>query len=113
MEVVMRLNEEPFLRIKSGIKDVEYRVNDEKRQQLKVGDKITFYLRPLEQEKLEATITDLKYYKNLLDMYTDSFDRYLSGIYKSPQDAVDDTKYYTKEEIEKYGCVAIFFKLDI
>lgn len=30
----MRLNEEPFNRIANDIKDIEYRLNDEKRQQI-------------------------------------------------------------------------------
>lgn len=43
----MKLNEEPFDMMKSGIKDIEYRLNDEKRRQIQIGDTITFYKRPL------------------------------------------------------------------
>jgi ASC-1-like (ASCH) protein len=38
----MRLHPEPFERVKSGEKNVECRLNDEKRQQLSVGDTIVF-----------------------------------------------------------------------
>ena len=36
----MKLNENPFERIKNGTKTVEFRLYDEKRQQVKIGDKI-------------------------------------------------------------------------
>ena len=38
----MKLNESPFERIKNGTKTVEFRLYDEKRQQIKIGDKIEF-----------------------------------------------------------------------
>lgn len=110
MIIEMRLNEGPFKRILSGKKTIEYRVNDEKRQKIKIGDKIIFSLRPLEVEKIEVVITDLKYYKNLLEMFTATFDRDFKDRYKSPQEVVDNTPYYTEEDIEKYGCVAIYFE---
>lgn len=106
----MRLHEGPFNRIASGIKTVEYRLNDEKRREIQVGDTITFYKRPEETETIVVKVTELKHYDNLLDMYTDSFELYLKDMYATPQDAVDDTPYYTDEEVEKYGCLAIHFE---
>ena len=38
----MKLNESPFERIKNGTKTIEFRLYDEKRQQVKVGDQIEF-----------------------------------------------------------------------
>ena len=38
----MKLNKSPFERIKNGTKTIEFRLFDEKRQQIKVGDKIEF-----------------------------------------------------------------------
>lgn len=106
----MHLNKNPYELIDSGIKDVEYRLNDEKRREIEVGDTITFYKRPEEVETIKAVVTELRYYKTLLEMYTDTFDRYLYQDYATPQDAVIDTPYYSDEEIAKYGCIAILFK---
>ncbi len=110
MNYEMHLNEEPFNMIKEGIKTIEYRVNDEKRQKIHIGDTIIFKKRPLEKDTIKVIVTDLKYYNNLLDMYTASFDLYLKDMYKNPQECANETQYYSKEEIEKYGCVAIHFK---
>jgi len=38
----MRLNHQPFMAIKNGTKQIEVRLNDEKRATLKVGDLIQF-----------------------------------------------------------------------
>ena len=40
----MKLNESPFERIKNGTKTIEFRLYDEKRRQIKIGDKIVFIL---------------------------------------------------------------------
>lgn len=106
----MNLYEGPYSRIKSGIKTVEYRLNDEKRQTVAIGDTITFYKLPEKNESIKTIVTDLKYYDTLLEMYTDTFDLYHKDMYDTPEDVVKATTYYTEEEVKKYGCVAIFFE---
>lgn len=106
----MRLQSEPFDMIKEGVKDIEYRLNDEKRQKIQVGDTITFSKLPEKIEKIKVKVTELKYYKTLLEMYTATFDKDFKDTYDSPQAVVDDTPYYTDEEVKKYGCLAIYFK---
>lgn len=106
----MRLNEESFDMIANDLKVIEYRLNDEKRKQIQIGDIITFYKLPLEKEIIKGLVTDLKYYKTLLEMYSATFEKDFKDRYDSPQAVVDDTPYYTNEEVEKYGCVAIYFK---
>lgn len=105
--IKMHLNDEPFERIKNGLKKVEYRVNDEKRQSLKIGDKITFFKRTNEKEKIEAIILDLEYFPDLLSMYQHFFETELKMFYKTLEEVMKSYAYYEKEEIEKYGCVAI------
>lgn len=46
------MNDSPFERIKNGTKTIEFRLYDEKRKQIKVGDKIEFSKPPDLQEKL-------------------------------------------------------------
>ena len=43
----MKLNKSPFERIKNGTKTIEFRLYDEKRKQIKVGDKITRFARKI------------------------------------------------------------------
>ena len=54
----MRLNNEPFNKIKEGTKTVELRLLDEKRKTLRVGDKIIFTNRT-NNEKIDVLVTNL------------------------------------------------------
>lgn len=93
MKHYMQLNRDPFERIKAGLKNMEVRLNDEKRQKLSIGDRIIFNLRDSD-ESIETEILDLLVRKN----------------FKEITDA-DMSKYYSKEDEEKYGIVGIKIKL--
>ena len=110
MEHFMKLNPVPFAKIKSGEKQIEYRLNDEKRQQLRIGDIITFSKLPEEDETLSVSVTDLKKYRNLLEMYEASFTQYLYKYYPNPEAVVEDTSYYTDAQVKKDGCLAIHIR---
>ena len=70
----MKLNQEPFEKIKNGTKTIEFRLYDEKRQKVKIGDKIEFSKLPDLKEKLLVDVIDLykeKTFKNLFQkIYT-------------------------------------------
>ena len=55
----MKLNESPFEKIKNGTKTVEFRLFDEKRKTIKVGDQIEFSKLPDMQEKLLVDVVEL------------------------------------------------------
>ena len=55
----MKLQEDPFERIKNGTKTVEFRLYDEKRQTIQIGDEIEFSKLPELQEKLLVKVIDL------------------------------------------------------
>ena len=107
----IHLDEDIFEVVKSETKTVEVRVNDEKRRKLQVGDKITFLKRPDDIERIDAVIERLSYYDNfktLVDNYTIE-EIYLKGYTK--EYFLDLLKrFYSDEEVNKYGVVAITFK---
>ena len=55
----MKLNQEPFEKIKNGTKTVEFRLYDEKRRTVQIGDEIEFSKLPELQEKLLVKVIDL------------------------------------------------------
>lgn len=55
----MKLNPEPFDLVRSNEKTLEIRLNDLKRQQIKVGDTIEFTKRPDLIEKIDVEVLDL------------------------------------------------------
>lgn len=111
MEMIVHLDSDIFDVVDKGIKCVEGRVNDEKRRRLHVGDKLIFLRRPLEIDKIEAIVEDLVYYNNFEEMIKDYNveDIYLSGYSKEYYLELIK-RFYSDEEIKKYGVVAIRFK---
>lgn len=73
----IKLNESPFERIKNGTKTIEFRLYDEKIQQIKIGDQIEFSKLPDLQEKLLVDVTELyreDTFENLFrELYTDKY----------------------------------------
>ena len=111
MVMNFRLDSDIFEIVESGNKDVELRLNDEKRKKLHIGDKLIFSKRPEEKEKIEAYVVGLNYFKN----FEDAANHYdMKRIYKddcSIQELVEITKrFYSDEEVKELGVVAIEFK---
>ncbi len=105
----MKLMESPFNRIKNGTKDVEFRLYDEKRRKIKVGDIIEFSLLPDLQEKLNVEVIELfraNTFKELflkLNMSELEAEEKLKGMYK----------IYSPEEEKKYGVLGIKIKCKV
>lgn len=102
----MKLNAEPFERIKNGSKIIELRLYDEKRRKIKVGDTICFRSKT---DKLTATVKALHIFKNFEELYAAlPLDKCGYSADELPTASPDDMlEYYTKEQIEKYGVVGI------
>ena len=63
----MKLNASPFEMIKSGVKSIELRLYDEKRQKIKIGDTIIF-TNTLTGEKIRNNDKKTRY-KNTRPLY--------------------------------------------
>lgn len=108
---VMKLQEKYFNYIKYGTKEFEIRLNDEKRQNIKIGDLIEFQKEPLKEEKVICEVDDLLYFNDFEELIDNIDIKYLTSL--------DDDKemllnllntFYTKEEQDKFGVVAIKLK---
>ena len=81
---------------------------DEKRQKIKIGDKIEFSELPDLQEKLIVDVIDL--YRE------DTFENLFRKLYKDEKEIKIKTnsmyKYYSPEEEKEYGVLGIKISLD-
>ena len=104
----MKLQPSPFEKIKNGTKTIEIRLNDEKRQLLKVGDKIEFVLMTDRYQKIEVEIVDLLSFTT----FTQLFDAYPAEDFggNDKADLMGIYKYYSKEDEAKYGVLGIKLK---
>lgn len=109
MKHEMKLNNGPFKNIKNGTKTIELRLNDEKRQLLKIKDLIEFTNRE-NLEKMLVEIQNLYHYPSFDELYK-HFDKVSMGYKENDvADPKDMEEYYSKEEQEKYGVLGIEIK---
>ena len=106
----MKLKPEPFKAIKIGMKDIEMRLNDEKRQTIKIGDFIEF-TNTESGEILKVKVINKHHFSSFDDLYK-SFDKSRLGYYENEIAHPNDmTQYYPQEEINQSGVVGIEIKL--
>ena len=109
MEYKMHLKEKPFFMIKSGKKDIEMRLYDDKRKKIQVGDTIEFSNIETGQV-LTTEVVGIHKYSDFDKLYSD-FDKSRLGYYDDEQASPTDmAQYYSNEEIQKYGVVGIEIK---
>lgn len=111
--MIVHLDSDIFDIVSNGTKDVEIRVNDEKRRKLSVGDTLVFLKRPDDIESIRATITNLVYF-NSFEEVVDYYEMRRIYLENATKDEYINLmkKFYSDEEVEKYGVVAIEFKLE-
>ena len=99
----MKLKESPFERIKNGTKTIEFRLYDEKRRKVKIGDEIEFSKLPDLQEKLLVEVLDIYRAETFKDLFEkiyidkDEIERKTKSMYQ----------FYSKEQEKEYGVVGI------
>jgi len=104
----MKLHSTPFEMIKSGEKTIELRLFDEKRQQVKVGDKIIF-TNTTTGETLNRTVVKLHRFDSFEELYK-SLPLLQCGYTVNDVDSAkpsDMEQYYSIEEQNQYGVVGI------
>ena len=103
----MKLNESPFERIKNGTKTIEFRLFDEKRQKIKIGDKIEFS--KLSELKEKILVEVLEIYKDV------GFEQLFKQLFNDNEEIERKTQsmlqYYSHEQEKEYGVVGIKIKL--
>ena len=105
----MKLNESPFERIKNGTKTIEFRLYDEKRKAIRVGDKIEFSKLPDLKEKLLVDVVEL-YREN-------TFENLFRKLYTDEEEITRKTKamyeIYSPEKEQQYGILGIKIKINV
>ena len=112
MTHAMRLAPAPFAMIKSGHKKYELRLYDEKRRRIAVGDDILF-TNTESGETLRVFVRGLTLFPDFAALY-DALPLLECGYTEETLSAASPTdmeEYYSPEEIEAYGVIAIRLSL--
>lgn len=107
----MKLNAGPFLKMASGTKTIELRLNDTKRRRVQTGDHIVFSMVDSPERKLTVQVAALHYFVSFRDLYAAFSKEELGYASDDPADPEDMDAYYAKEDQEKYGVVGIEIRL--
>lgn len=106
----MKINTEDYESIKSGAKDLEIRLYDEKRKQVTLNDTITFSKLPNLDETITKKVLGMVVFSNFIELFN-NIDGTKAG-WKSgdtPEKmALDMEKYYSKDDQKTYGVIGIF-----
>lgn len=103
----MKLQESPFERIKNGTKTVEFRLYDEKRSKIKIGDQIEFSKLPDLQETILVDVLDL--YRE--DKFETLFRKLIDDEDEIKRKTAAMYQYYSPEEEQQYGVLGIKISL--
>ena len=112
MTHVLKLDNEYFDAIKSGIKTIELRLYDKKRRQIQVGDVVEFLRQPLLEEKIETRVVELildESFSNILDKYPLEVFAGKNISRKELEEALN--RFYSAEEQQEFGVVGIRIEL--
>lgn len=104
----MNIDLSAFLKIAKGSKTIELRLNDEKRQRIKIDDRIEFRCSEI-NSIISAEVIKLHKFPNFEQLYK-VLPLEKCGYSKNHLKTAhytDMEKYYTKEQIEKYGALGI------
>ena len=107
MKHSMKLLESPFERIKNGTKTVEFRLYDEKRSKIKIGDQIEFAKLPDLQETILVDVLDL--YRE--DTFENLFKKLFTDEDEIKRKTTSMYQYYSPEEEQQYGVLGIKISL--
>ncbi len=102
----MKLSAVPFYKIAEGKKKIELRLFDEKRKKISVGDNLVFK-NAENRDVITATVKALHTFPDFIALYKNLPPTLCGYEGDEAADPTDMERYYTKEEIKKYGVLGI------
>ena len=103
----MKLQQPHYDNVKEGYKIYEIRPNDDKRQQMKIGDTIVIYNNDDDSSSYQVVITDKHYFKDFKDAIEGSELKKLLPNVNTVNEAIELYESFPNyiEKSEKYGIV--------
>ena len=113
MEMIVHLDSDIFDIIVNKDKDVEIRLNDEKRSKIKINDIIRFHLIDNENEFIKVKVIGLLKYNNIIDLINDHDMRLLTRYDMKGDELIHIfNDIYSIDKQQMYGVLGIRFELE-
>lgn len=110
---IIKLQPSPYIKVEQKIKTIDLRINDEKRQKIKINDLVKFVNTEDNNKVLVAKVINLYYFKSFTELYKE-LPLLKCGYTETDIDNAkpkDMEQYYSKEEMQQYGVVGIEIEL--
>ena len=108
----MKLQPKYYDFILNGTKRIEIRLNDEKRSQINLGDKIKFLKESDLENSFEGEVIGLLRYNSFEEMFEDYSISILADKSMTKDELIKVLEeFYSKEKQQKYGVLGIRIKL--
>lgn len=108
----MHLSEPWFTLISMGMKTVEGRKNKGVFKDMKIGDVITWYNDDFKSREIKTKVTGKRIYMTFQEyLETEGLEKCLPGVPSIDHGLIVYFKYFTKEDEQRYGVVAIELEL--
>ena len=90
-----------------GAKKREYRLANEERQQIKVGDTLVLISNQNKRNFIKVTVKGIKTYPNWMEALKDNWQADFKNLYATLDEAVKECrKFYPQNEVDKYGIIS-------
>lgn len=92
--------------IVNGLKRREYRLANEERRGIKVGDTLVLISNQNKKNFVKVTVKHIKHYPNWMEALQDNWQSDFKNIYSSLDDAIRECqRFYSKSDVDKYGII--------
>ncbi|MEG2250779.1 MAG: hypothetical protein RSD09_04275 [Bacilli bacterium] len=106
----MKLQKEYYEKMLFGTKNIELRLFDSKRENIKIGDKIKF-LNISCEESFDTTVTALLHYSSFRELMDDFDISYLDDVTSTKEELLNKLReIYSEADETKYGVLGIKIK---
>ena len=113
MKHILKLQQRYYESMKNGVKQIELRLFDEKRKNIKIGDEIEFKKEPDLNESFIARVKAILLYENFESLIDDYPIEILSDLNTNKKELVEElNKFYSKQKQEQYNVVGIRVELN-
>ncbi len=113
MKHILKLQPRYYESMKNGVKQIELRLFDEKRKNIKIGDEIEFKKEPDLNESFIARVKAILLYENFESLIDDYPIEILSDLNTNKKELVEElNKFYSKQKQEQYNVVGIRVELN-
>ena len=103
----LRIRDKFINEIVNGLKRREYRLANEERKMIKIGDTIVLISNQNKRNFVKVTVKKVRWYPNWGEALKDNWKCDFKNLYSTLDDAIKECqRFYSKSDVDKYGIIS-------